>query len=353
MTAWKDSRGKWRYRFQINKIRYSGEQSYQTKKQAEKAEWIHRQKIETIEQQDKNHDTTFGEIAEQYLDYVERSMTKETYRQKVRTYQAFLKLYPDIKIKDVTSERIINYLSIYKSNDQYNRHRKEMSAVLEYAKNIFQCIHSNPVSKIPKLPHSPQQKIIPTEKQIISLLLACDPQKDERELLLCVMLTLARIDEILRLKWQDINFEQRKLIKWTKKRKDAQYASIVIPINNDLYEVLWQMWEKRVQEVWVFYNKKTKDRYKHRPRFMRGLCKRAGIDPPFGFHALRHYMSSLLADNKKISTKTIQDFLGHQSIKTTEIYLHSIDSSSEEAMQNLNGIFDLNEHLKSKKCSDT
>ncbi|MBW2059682.1 MAG: hypothetical protein JRJ26_19515 [Deltaproteobacteria bacterium] len=47
---------------------------------------------------------------------------------------------------------------------------------------------------------------------------------------------------------------------------------------------------------------------------MRRLCEAAGIDPPFGLHALRRYCASSLADRHKQSTKTIQRFLRHSRI---------------------------------------
>jgi len=72
---------------------------------------------------------------------------------------------------------------------------------------------------------------------------------------------------------------------------------------------------------------------------MNGLCKRAGIDPPFGFHALRHFVASMLADSGKVSKKTIGALLGHKELKTTEIYLHSIESSEREAITLLSGRF--------------
>jgi integrase len=240
--------------------------------------------------------------ADEYLDLVKRSMAKETYRQKVAAYNGFLAMFPRVAINEVTASMVIDYLKTLKTNDQYNRHRKELSALFEYTKNILEAIPNNPVLKISKLPHTPERKIIPTEKQVLSILMMCDLQSDERDLLLCVLLTVARIDEILRLRWEDVNFERKTVTKFTKKRKGAVYEPIVVPMNVDLYNVLWKMWEKRVQEVWVFYNEKTGSRYQHRPKFMNGLCKRAGIDPPFGFHALRHYMSSMMADSQKMST---------------------------------------------------
>ncbi|MBF0259091.1 MAG: site-specific integrase [Desulfamplus sp.] len=274
-------------------------------------------------------------------------MEKETYRQKLRIYQSFLSMFPNVKIHTVTPKQITVYLATCKTNDAYNRHRKELSALFEYAKDILGLVTVNPVAVISRLPHTPKKKYIPNEKEILSLVMACDPKTDEKELLICIMLTVARVDEILRLKWEDVNFEKRILSKYTKKTSDKSYVPITVPMNEDLYAVLWKMWEKRTQETYVFFNERNQDRYYSRPKFMKSLCKRAGINPHFGFHTLRHYMASLMSDKMKVSTKTIQQFLGHQSMKTTEIYLHSLEASMTDAADGLTGLFG----LESNECS--
>ena len=114
---------------------------------------------------------------------------------------------------------------------------------------------------------------------------------------------------------------------------------MTVTINKDLYDTLWNMWKTREQEKWLFFNKRTQTRYMHRPKLMRNLCKHAGIYPHFGSHALRHLMASLMADNPKTSTKTIQKVLGHSAYKTTEIYLHEIDGAIEKAMDDLSRKF--------------
>jgi len=58
-----------------------------------------------------------------------------------------------------------------------------------------------------------------------------------------------------------------------------------------------------------------------------------------GTDTLRHLMASLMADNPKISTKTIQKILGYSESKTTEIYLHELDGSIENAMDSISGKF--------------
>jgi integrase len=57
---------------------------------------------------------------------------------------------------------------------------------------------------------------------------------------------------------------------------------------------------------------------------MEGLCERTGVKA-FGFHTLRHYVASLLADTHKISAKTIQRILRHKNVTTTERYIQNIN----------------------------
>ncbi len=72
---------------------------------------------------------------------------------------------------------------------------------------------------------------------------------------------------------------------------------------------------------------------------MKGLCKRANIDPAFGFHSIRHFIASYLADTEKIGKKAIGGLLGHKALQTTEIYIHSVDGSEREAINTLSGKF--------------
>jgi integrase len=65
------------------------------------------------------------------------------------------------------------------------------------------------------------------------------------------------------------------------------------------------------------WNPKTEPRYMHRPRLMRTLCKRAGVRH-FGFHAIRHYVASYLADKQKVSITQVSHLLRHQTKATTD-----------------------------------
>lgn len=112
-----------------------------------------------------------------------------------------------------------------------------------------------------------------------------------------------------------------------------------MPMNRDLGGILKSLWERRVQDEWVFLNSKTGTRFNRRPKFMRSLCRRAGI-PNYGFHSIRHFIASYLYDREKIGKATLQRLLGHQSPTTTDIYLHSMPEGMREAVDRLEGAFD-------------
>jgi integrase len=105
-------------------------------------------------------------------------------------------------------------------------------------------------------------------------------------------------------------------------------------MNEILHKVLWPMWNRREQQTWVFYNKKENNRYNRRPKLMASICRRAGVKH-YGFHAIRHFVATYLHDTKKIPTGVIGGILGHQSKRTTEIYLHTVDESARIAMDSL------------------
>jgi len=59
----------------------------------------------------------------------------------------------------------------------------------------------------------------------------------------------------------------------------------------------------------------------------------------YGFHALRHFMASYLMDEENVSLKTVSGLLRHKNVRTTEIYLHSVDQSQLAASSKIEGKF--------------
>lgn len=388
MGIFKDSNTKtWQYKFEHEKRSYAA-RGFNTRREAEAARFKRREevKIQAKEKSKRSKIATgFKTIANDYLDAAKRKYVKDVYLRKVNVYKRFRKTLPDhdIPIDQITSRHIHDYLKGLESNSLYNEHRHELSALFSWTKRIYGAqlpFLINPCAGVEPMTHVKADKKIPTEREILRMIAASDPG-DEKDILLTCLQTLGRIDEILRLRWlEDVNFEKRYVTLWTRKRKNGAYEPDVMPMNKDLYDVLWGRWQRRKQDKWVFWNEianeRKGDRYKHRPRMMDSICKRAGIAPLgtrnikmekdqiiafekkhnrkiredeimlvlpryYGFHALRHFMASYLMDDRKASLKTVSGLLRHKNVRTTEIYLHSVATSSLATSNEIEGKFTL------------
>ena len=162
--------------------------------------------------------------------------------------------------------------------------------------------------------------------------MACNDQ--DRVMLQCYFFTFARRGEIFKWKWQDIDFEKQSYRLWTRKRLNSDYQAdyFDLPEGSELYKALKWQWEHRDKNSpYVFPNPDNGQRYTQRRRFMKGLCKRAGVKP-FGFKAFRKYGPSVSNDVHNVSMKKLQTLLRHQNQKTTEIYLKKVDKDLSASM---------------------
>ncbi len=64
----------------------------------------------------------------------------------------------------------------------------------------------NPVLLVDKLPVERTKKSIPTPEEMVGILVAAGA---DRPMFLVIFHLMARVDEIMRLKWEDVNFEHK------------------------------------------------------------------------------------------------------------------------------------------------
>jgi site-specific recombinase XerD len=80
----------------------------------------------------------------------------------------------------------------------------------------------------------------------------------------------------------------------------------------------------------VFLNPETEQPFRERKRWVKALCRKAGVKP-FGLHAIRHPNPSLLAEYGVPAMK-IMKILRHKRLSTTQRYLHQL-GDVKEALQ--------------------
>lgn len=344
MTLWRDTtRGDWCYAIKFQKKRYGG-RGFKTKGEARDAQEDRRKLLKKPpEPEPIRTDTDFETVASKYLDECEKCLARKTYEYKCMVYAEFISKQGNPEITDITPGMIRDYLNTRPTDHNFNVHRKELSALFSDAVSVQKVLTENPVSEVRKRPESHKRKSPPTKEEFLKIFMSAN--SEQRSLLVILAHTLGRISEILKLKWEDVNFHNKVVTLWTMKRKDGDLEPRYIPMNKHLYRALWPMWERRIQDEYVFWNLNKNNPgmepspYHRRPKMMKSLCKRANIRH-YGFHQIRHFMATYMHDRLKIGTGPIGGVLGHMSKKTTEIYLHPVDEGMRHAMSLLGDDFD-------------
>jgi integrase len=363
MALWKDGKS-WRFEFSHKKKRYWGT-GYYSRDDARKACEKLREKVKRLS--GPRGQMTFNEAAESYLVYCQRRHPSKEYKFKALVFRRFSEYFEEtgvppgkLLIAKITPEQILWFLASRPTNSSYNNHCVRLQSLWSYARDVLRIIDylDNPFRSIKKLPHNPQKGFIPAEKDVLRLLMASDPIT-ERPLIKVILYTWARIDEVLRLRWDDVNMENKEITFYCRKNQQGSFRERRVFMNDELMTVMRRLYMRRIQDEWVFYNEATGTRYNTRPRVMKSIICRINAaekekvkkDPSrkpkfvrdFGFHALRRFGATYAKDRLKAESKTVQDILGHASLATTERYLGSIPASQREVLKAMEGRFATNE----------
>ncbi|MBW2000722.1 MAG: site-specific integrase, partial [Deltaproteobacteria bacterium] len=277
-----------------------------------------------------------------YLDYALQFRPK-TYVEKRFLTRRLIKAWGgDILVQEITSEMVLTFLAERArqvSNNAFNKDRKNLIAMFNWGREILG-LESNPAARIKKRPHDRSPQYVPPTADVLKVLAVAS--RDEKAFLDCFLLTGARRSEILCWNWiEDINFEQRLYRLGTRKTRDGSMEYEWFTMSDELYGSLWWLWEHRRDRTSPYLfpqyccpdekgNNWTGEQRAN--RWIKALCRRAGV-MPFGFHALRRYVASVLADEHKVSAKRIQRILRHKSLSTTERYIGLLNEDLKETLE--------------------
>ena len=342
MGFWRDQKTKtWKFKFEYQNRVYGGG-GFKTKGEARKAREERRVLIrQQIEKDLKNPSgpSLYLETVNSYLQFSLRRHAAETFKYKQRVYRLFGDyLKADLPLEAISSAMIVEYLSTLPTSPVYNAHRKDLGALFSYAMRVLEIpLIKNPCQVIQKLPQGPRHKKTWTTEEFHGLLESLTA--DEKPLILTLAYTMARIDEVLRLTIRDINLTENFLTLYTRKNRDGSYRGRNIPMGKQLKEIMTPLCGGRASDEFVFVNPKTNTRYSRRPKMMKAICKRAGITN-YGFHAIRHFITSYLYDKKDVGKTDLQRLLGHQTPTTTDIYINGLDDNLRGPVEKLGGLLD-------------
>ena len=193
------------------------------------------------------------------------------------------------------------------------------------------------VKKVKLMPENNRRLRYLTKEEADRLIKACYETPKCHHLAPIVITALQtgmRRGEILRLKWDNIDFKNGYIYVEDSKNK----ISRLIPMSQTLRQTLSNL-PRHLSSPYVFWhdNGKPYDDIKHS---FNKVLKRAGIKD-FCFHDLRHTFASWLV-MQGIDLTTVKELLGHKSISMTLRYSHLAPSHKQKAIEALDGTLHCN-----------
>lgn len=252
-----------------------------------------------------------------YLKKLEDELVLRRYSPKtIKSYAACVSNYLRFKQKDfgaVDVDDIKRYL-LAKINRGMSSQTVNQSLqainffcwnVLKYHKKID--IHfAKTASKLP---------VVLSRDEIKNIINAISNQKHKLLISLAYASGL-RVSEVIRLKVKDLNLEE--LIIHIKGAKGNKDRITVIPekLTTDLQELI----KLRGINDYVFVSERGGNLTERTAqKIFENALKKTGIKKEATFHSLRHSFATHLLENS-IDIRYIQELLGHQNIRTTQIY---------------------------------
>lgn len=140
-----------------------------------------------------------------------------------------------------------------------------------------------------------------------------------RTILMLVYSAGLRVGELVRLRWEDLDEERGMMhIRGGKGKKDRY--TLLSPL---VVQALLRYWKVYQPREWLFEGEQPGKSYSIRSaeKVFHQAARIAGISKDVSIHSLRHAFATHMLE-QGTDLRYIQDLLGHESVRTTEIYTH-------------------------------
>jgi integrase len=195
-------------------------------------------------------------------------------------------------------------------------------------------LRENPVARITKAREACQPRVALSKDEARRLIDAAGPAL--RPLVMAGLYTGARLGELLRLTWGDVNFGAGTISLFRPKVGNASRIPLHPRLAEELLRVREERSRKEKREVpddeAIFLSGYGRAWVTVRRAFGRAL-KAAGLSGRKGltFHSLRHTFAVHFLEGGAAVTD-LQGVLGHTDLSTTQIYAHMVDSRTRESL---------------------
>ncbi|HEX8748654.1 MAG TPA: site-specific integrase, partial [Pyrinomonadaceae bacterium] len=327
---------RWKYDFMIRGVRYREHiPEAQTKQEALQVEAAARRAVFEGRYGRQMRSTSFESfVREVFYPYVEAN--RKRYIQDKRVMAEFVKAFRGRAVQEIPPMLIEQWkkramqaeLKASTINQKLSVLHRAFSLAVE---NGY--LNDNPVGKVRRLREgSSRERVMSYEEQEVLLeLFKEEGYYNLKVFFLIAVNTGMRANEVLGLKWSEIDLDRKEILLPASRTKEAKEK--LVPLNSFVTDLLSQ-WRAECEGMETVFGLGAS--YPQIGDLWRRACKRVGIIN-LHIHDLRHTFASRLLEQGHRETD-INKILGHSSLKMTKRYVHSSERSRREAVESLSQI---------------
>lgn len=259
---------------------------------------------------------------QEILSVYDKTIVSENYsKQTVQNYLSALKFFlsyvEELKTEKIEESHIRDYLYFCKEERNYSY--SSMKQVLASIRYLYAKVLRKSIPEILNMKlRKPQTLPVVLSVEEVSRIINCTENIKHKAILLLIYSSGLRLGELINLKIADIDSATMKIHIRNAKGKKDRY----VMLSEASLTVLREYYKSCKPKDFVFegqsggaYSPKSVQNILKKSLKKAGIIKRATV------HTLRHsFATHLLEDGTDI--RYIQELLGHQNIKTTEVYTH-------------------------------
>ena len=269
-------------------------------------------------------------FSNEYLNYVQANFSKSYAVTVDVSFNLLKEHFEDIQLNKIPIQELEKFFT-----ETYQRTKQGARTYLIALKSAFNkailwdYLDNNPLNKI-KLPKIPKNNPLFIQEHEFESLLKLEENELMKSIYLFAFNTGLRLSEITNLKWGAIDFLE-KIISvqntndFTTKGKQERK----IPMNECVFNLLRNRFPKVINiinDAFVFSTNGIQLNADFISKRFKKLIRNSSLNQDLHFHDLRHSFASNLV-KKGVSIFVVKELLGHQDVKTTQIYSHlTIDS---------------------------
>jgi site-specific recombinase XerD len=276
---------------------------------------------------------TLSQFKEEYLEYVEPTKTAKYIKSIKLSFRQFENSVGDLQLNEIDTRTLDRYFTTTFSRTKSGAYLYYRTLKAAFTKAVvWGYIKENPFKKI-KLPRIGKSKPVFISPDVFKVIVSKTKEDFLQDLFIVAFYTGMRQGELVNMK--DIWFNKSQSTINTKCSEEYLTKSKKersIPANLTVQNILQKRIAVKNGKGFLFTNAKgIKLNEDFVSKKFKQAVRDAGLSEEIHFHTLRHSFASLLVQ-KGVSLYVVKELLGHEDLKTTQIYSHLLQKNLREAV---------------------